>query len=184
LERNGTNKETDNSRPRTDIVTGRSPVAGARRRPNPWRNYRFFALRSIISVPFSSDVTVRMRAADALEKISRTRIDLFEDHTSRLLTDVSETRQASVQWHLAQILPRLSLTARERARAIAICVGTSTPTRIGLLSIRVWKRSQSSPLTADACGGIFSPSSNAHIGSKHKLVATRARKLLSRLETS
>lgn len=66
---------------------------------------------------FSDDEVVRMRAADALEKIARTQPTLFVNYRSRLLNDVAQIDQPSVQWHLAQILAEIELTPAQRARA-------------------------------------------------------------------
>jgi hypothetical protein len=69
---------------------------------------------------FSADEIVRMRAGDAIEKVARRRPDLLEPYHERLLVDVAAIEQASVQWHLAQILPRLELGPSERRRAIVV----------------------------------------------------------------
>jgi len=69
---------------------------------------------------FSDDEVVRMRAADTLEKIARSRPGLFAGYTQRLLSDVARIDQPSVQWHLAQILAEIELSPKQRARAVAI----------------------------------------------------------------
>jgi hypothetical protein len=133
---------------------------------------------------FSPNATVRMRAADALEKISRAQIALFDDYIGRLLTEVSEIYRASVQWHLAQILPRLSLTARGRARAIAIL-------RRNLKADTDWIVLNTS-LEALAEFAIHDmrlrrdllPLLRSQTASNRKSVAKRARKLLTRLEAA
>ena len=69
---------------------------------------------------FSADEVVRMRASDALEKVARSRSELFADFKQRLLGEVARIEQPSVQWHLAQILAEIDLTVDERERAVAI----------------------------------------------------------------
>lgn len=69
---------------------------------------------------FSGDELVRMRAADALEKIARLAPQLFVTYRRRLLNDVAKIDQPSVQWHLAQILAEIELTPTQRAQAIRI----------------------------------------------------------------
>lgn len=69
---------------------------------------------------FHDDETIRMRASDALEKVSRDRPDLLQRYSRRLLTSMPKIDQPSVQWHLAQILPRLRLSPIERRRATAV----------------------------------------------------------------
>jgi HEAT repeat protein len=50
------------------------------------------------------DEVVRMRAADALEKVCRESPEWFVPHVERLLGEVASIEQPSVQWHLAQML--------------------------------------------------------------------------------
>jgi HEAT repeat protein len=67
----------------------------------------------------SSDEVVRMRAGDALEKICRERSAWFVQYADKLIDEVGEQDQPSVQWHTAQILqhlrPRLTDGQRQRA---------------------------------------------------------------------
>ena len=58
---------------------------------------------------FSADEIVRMRASDALEKVCRSRPALLQPFVPRLLGEMSRIEQASVQWHLAQILTEVRL---------------------------------------------------------------------------
>jgi hypothetical protein len=69
------------------------------------------------------DPVVRMRAADAVEKITRRRPDLLRGLEDRVLTEVAAIDQQEVRWHVAQLLPRLALTPPQRARPIAILRG-------------------------------------------------------------
>jgi hypothetical protein len=62
----------------------------------------------------------RMRAADAVEKISRQRPEWLAPHKLEFLGLAGGTDQIEVRWHMAQILPRLPLTPRERTVAIDI----------------------------------------------------------------
>jgi hypothetical protein len=82
---------------------------------------QFAALMACLAEDESdSDAVLNMRAADAIEKISRTRRDLLEPHKLGLLGIAGGNDQIDVRWHMAQILPRLALTARERAVALDI----------------------------------------------------------------
>ena len=56
----------------------------------------------------------RMRAADAVEKISRLHPEWLRPYKRRFLNTLTKIDQKEVRWHLAQILPRLSLTKKER----------------------------------------------------------------------
>jgi hypothetical protein len=63
---------------------------------------------------FETDPLVRMRAADAVEKISVDFPEYLQAHKSRLIDLAGETTQQEVRWHLAQILPRLHLELAEK----------------------------------------------------------------------
>ncbi len=58
-----------------------------------------------------------MRAADVAEKASRDAPDLLRTYKREMLGLAGETEQQEVRWHLAQMIPRLSLNAAERRRA-------------------------------------------------------------------
>jgi hypothetical protein len=108
---------------------------------------------------FSGDEIVRMRAGDAIEKVARRRAGLLEPYRERLLSDVTAIEQPSVRWHLAQILPRLELGPRERARAIAILgrnLATYTTGSSPTSRSRPWGRS---PKTTGSCATSSFPSS-------------------------
>ena len=66
---------------------------------------------------FSDDAVVRMRAADAIEKITVQRPELLRPFKRKLLAIAGSTDQQEVRWHVALIMPRLELTAKERAVA-------------------------------------------------------------------
>ena len=59
------------------------------------------------------DRKVVMRAADAIEKISIAKPKFLSKHTSTLLKLLNRAENKELKWHLAQIIPRLSLTAKE-----------------------------------------------------------------------
>jgi hypothetical protein len=66
------------------------------------------------------DEIVRMRASDAVEKLSRNRPDLLAPCRKRLIDEVGEIDQPEVRWHVAQMLSRVKLDPKERARAVAL----------------------------------------------------------------
>jgi hypothetical protein len=67
-----------------------------------------------------SDSLVRMRAADAIEKATRACPELLKPYKRTLLNKVAAIDQPEVRWHLAQMLPRLQLTAKEQDHAVSI----------------------------------------------------------------
>jgi len=60
-----------------------------------------------------------MRAADAAEKITVTRPELWNPHKKELLGLLEEAEQIELRWHMALMVPRLELNASERQRAAA-----------------------------------------------------------------
>lgn len=62
---------------------------------------------------------VRMRAADAAEKVTVTRPELLNPHKRELLGLLGEADQIELRWHLSLMVPRLELTSPERQRAAA-----------------------------------------------------------------
>lgn len=68
---------------------------------------------------FADDAWVRMRAADALEKICRQQPSWLSPFIDRIQADFAETTQPSLQWHIAQIYAQIPLTQPQKTRAIA-----------------------------------------------------------------
>lgn len=71
----------------------------------------------VVSFMSGPDPLLRARSADALEKAARRRPVILRAHRKALLRLMSTARQQEVRWHIAQVLPRLELTARERRAA-------------------------------------------------------------------
>lgn len=69
---------------------------------------------------FHGEAVVRARSADALEKVCATRPEWFRPFVGRLIRDVATIDQKEVRWHVAQILGRVRLTARQRQSAVGI----------------------------------------------------------------
>jgi hypothetical protein len=65
----------------------------------------------------ATDPLVRMRAADAAEKVSRKQPKLLRPFKRELMHLLEETSEQELRWHLAQMVPRLPLTTKERMRA-------------------------------------------------------------------
>lgn len=68
---------------------------------------------------WSTDPLVRMRAADAVEKITRDKRNLLQPYKKELLGLMAETEQQEVRWHLALMIPRLTLSGKEWNIAVA-----------------------------------------------------------------
>ena len=57
----------------------------------------------------NDDPIVRMRSADALEKVTKTHPDLLQPFKKRLINEVSKIKQQEVRWHVAQMFSYLEL---------------------------------------------------------------------------
>jgi hypothetical protein len=66
------------------------------------------------------DPLVRMRSADAIEKISAHQPELLQPYKKLIIRLAGQACQQEVRWHLAQIIPRLALTSREKSRVVDI----------------------------------------------------------------
>jgi len=73
--------------------------------------------RELIKCLWNESPVVRMRAADAAEKVSAQKPGLLDRHKPELLGLLAETEQIELRWHLAAMVPRLRLNAPERQRA-------------------------------------------------------------------
>ena len=74
----------------------------------------------LIACLWSDDPIVRMRAADAAEKVSAYEPALLRPFKAELLGLLVEATQQELRWHLAQMIPRVPLTARERRRTATV----------------------------------------------------------------
>ena len=61
---------------------------------------------------------IKMRAADAMEKASIEKPGHLLPYKSQLLKLAASSEQIEVQWHLAQILPRLKLNHNEKVTVV------------------------------------------------------------------
>ena len=60
-----------------------------------------------------------MRAADATEKVTRKHRALLQPYKKELLGLMTEAQEQELRWHLAVMVPRLPLNAKERQVAIS-----------------------------------------------------------------
>jgi len=129
----------------------------------------------------STDPLIRMRAADAAEKVSRGDPALLQPHKHELLNLMAETEEQELRWHLAAMVPRLRLNAAERRRAAS--------------SLKSYLQAQSSIVKAYALQGLAELALNdaairattiallrKAIRNGTPAMKARSRKLLPRLE--
>ena len=75
---------------------------------------------------WSGDPLVCMRAADAAEKVTREHREWLQPFKKELLGLMTEAAQQELRWHLAAMISRLSLNARERQFAASVLSGYLT----------------------------------------------------------
>jgi hypothetical protein len=68
----------------------------------------------------SEDALVRMRAADATEKVARKIPELLPPYKKEFLGLMAEAREPELRWHLAVMVPRLPLNLKERLLATSL----------------------------------------------------------------
>ncbi|MBE7552122.1 MAG: hypothetical protein HS126_13720 [Anaerolineales bacterium] len=67
-----------------------------------------------------NDPLIRMRAADAVEKITARHPDYLQPHKNQLIEQAARINQQEVRWHVAQMLPRLEWSEAERIQVVEI----------------------------------------------------------------
>jgi hypothetical protein len=77
----------------------------------------------LIAGLWSANALARMRAADAAEKVTRKHPELLQPYKKELLGLMSEAREQELRWHLAVMVPRLLLNAKERQAAASLLEG-------------------------------------------------------------
>ncbi len=75
-------------------------------------------IKKLIEILKIDDPVLRMRTADVIEKISRSQPEYLHPYKKILLNEGMPIQQQEVRWHMAQILPRLSLKKNERKRTV------------------------------------------------------------------
>ena len=76
--------------------------------------------KELVTGLFDADPVVRMRAADAMEKISLDNPQFLQPFKTELIRLAQRTSQQELRWHMAQMIPRLRLTPKETARVTEI----------------------------------------------------------------
>ena len=82
------------------------------------KNPRLF--RVVFEGMLDADPIVRMRCADATEKITAQRPELLRPCKRTLIQSVAKIEQPEVRWHVAQMFSRLALTPCEHRAVVAI----------------------------------------------------------------
>jgi len=68
----------------------------------------------------NDDPLVRMRSADALEKVSSKHLEYLQPFKNRLINEVSQIKQQEVRWHVAQMFSYLEVSRVERDEMVKV----------------------------------------------------------------
>ncbi len=71
----------------------------------------------------TDDPLIRMRAADAAEKVSAKHPEWLQPHKKMLIEQIASIPQQEVRWHAAQMFPRLQVSPAEQTAIIEILLG-------------------------------------------------------------
>ena len=74
----------------------------------------------VFNAMLSDDPIIRMRSADAVEKITTKHPEYLQPYKEKLIQQVAKIEQQEVRWHVAQMVPRLELSKEERAVIVEI----------------------------------------------------------------
>jgi hypothetical protein len=77
----------------------------------------------LIAGLWSEDSLVRMRAADAAEKVTRKNSELLQPYKKELFGLMADAAEQELRWHLAAMVPRLTLSPKERKLAASLLNG-------------------------------------------------------------
>lgn len=75
-------------------------------------------IEDVYTCMFDPDPWVRMRAADALEKVCRQHPERLAPYIPRIQQELAGQTQASIQWHIAQIYAQVPLRDDQKHTAI------------------------------------------------------------------
>ncbi|HEX8763133.1 MAG TPA: hypothetical protein VF733_05245 [Candidatus Saccharimonadales bacterium] len=139
-------------------------------------------LNELYDCMFDNDAWVRMRAADALEKICRMHPDWLLPYIDRLAPELSTSDQPSIQWHLAQIYREVSLTDEQKYFAIGWLKSLLSSKEIDWI-VAANAMDALVSFTKDGSFSVSKMTSLLEIQQKHKSksVVRRASKLLAEL---
>ena len=131
---------------------------------------------------FDDDAWVRMRAADALEKICREHPDWIVPYIDKIQTELSASTQPSIQWHIAQIYRQVPLTDAQRQSALQWLTERLQTTEVDWIVAA----NAMDTLVAFTKDGFFPPAEVIRLlklqqGHKSSAVIRRATKLLATL---
>jgi hypothetical protein len=68
------------------------------------------AFKTLFDGMLSDDPIIRMRSADAVEKVTAQHPEYLQPYKNKLIHEVSRIDQQEVRWHVAQMVPLIPLS--------------------------------------------------------------------------
>ena len=81
------------------------------------------------------DPRVRMRSADALEKVSSKHPEYLQPFKNRLINEVSRIEQQEVRWHVAQMFSYLEVSGSERDDIVSLLLSYLDTNGSGIVKV-------------------------------------------------
>ncbi len=75
-------------------------------------------VKELFECIFAEDAWVRMRAIDTFEKLVRNNPAATKPFVQRIVSDLTKSEQASIQWHVAQLFTEIELDDKQTSHAI------------------------------------------------------------------
>ena len=124
------------------------------------------------------DQIVRMRAADALQKVAEENPSLVAPYKAALLDGRMEDGTAEMRWNLLAILPLLPLSPAEAGQAVTRCAALFAEDRSRIVRVVALQAAHDIAHLHPAFHPVFAAMRDAAINSPIPSIAARARKLL------
>ena len=83
----------------------------------------------------NDDPRVRMRSADAVEKVSSKHPEYLQPFKDRLINEVSKIRQQEVCWHVAQMFSYLEIDGTEKEQIVSILLSYLDTTKSKIVKV-------------------------------------------------
>jgi hypothetical protein len=141
-------------------------------------------VEELYNAMFNNDAWVRMRAADAFEKICREHPEWIQPYVDRIQSDLSKSEQPSIQWHIAEIYCQVELDERQKAHAIEWLKKLLSSVEVDwIVAANSMKALAYFGAKGDISKSDLKSSLKIQLGHKSNAVVKRAKKLLEEFAT-
>ena len=132
----------------------------------------------------SAEPIIRMRAADALEKVSSKHPEYLQPFKTRLIDEVSGVKQQEVRWHVAQMFSYLDINKSERDKIVEILLSYLNNERSRIVKVFSIQTLADLAHRDEAIKPMVAGSLKEVIKSGSPAIVSRAKKLLTMLKSN